>query len=181
MTQYNFGPACEDEKVVFGAERPGFDFHSVDSHEISRWISFMKHNGIKRVCSLLPNEQLDYYEVDLLAEYRRAFGEVNVCAAPIPDGHLCDVETLQGKILPFLRESDRRGEQVVIHCSGGSGRTGHVLSAWLVHARGFTIDEALNIVRLPRRNPLEALILGNASKDQLRALLASCQTRQSAG
>jgi len=177
MMQYNFGPAYEEEKVVFGAERPGFDFHSVDSDEVSRWISFMKNNGIKRVCSLLPKEQLDFYEVDLLAEYRSEFGEENVCSVAIPDGYLCDGETLHGKILPFLRESDQRGEQVVVHCSGGSGRVGHILSAWLVHARGITIDEALSIVRLPRRNPLEAVILGNASMDQLRALLASCQAR----
>ncbi len=180
MIHYNFGPACEEEKVVYGSERPGFDFHSVDSREVARWILFMKHNGIERVCSLLPNEQLDFYEVDLLAEYRREFGEENVCSAAIPDGYLCDEETLHGKILPFLRESNRRGEQVVVHCSGGSGRTGHVLSAWLVHARGYAIDEALSIVRLPRRNPLEAVIQGNASKAQLRALLASCQSRSAA-
>jgi protein-tyrosine phosphatase len=136
----------------------------------------MKQKGITRVCSLLPNGQLDFYEVDLLAEYRREFGEENVCSAAIPDGYLCDKQTLHGKILPFLRESDRRGEQVVVHCSGGSGRTGHILSAWLVHARGYTTDEALSVVKLPRRNPLEAVILGNASKDQLRALLASCQS-----
>lgn len=178
--QYNFGPAHEEEKVVFGAERPGFDFHSVDFHEVSQWISFMKHNGIKRVCSLLPREQLDFYEVDLLAEYGSEFGEENVCSAAIPDGYLCDGETLHSKILPFLRETDQRGEQVVVHCSGGSGRAGYILSAWLVHARGITIDEALSIVRLPRRNPLEAVILGNASVDQLRALLASCLPRSAA-
>ena len=172
---YNFGPAYEEEKIVFGAERPGFDFHAVDSDEVSRWISFMKSQGIQRVCCLLPQEQLDFCKVDLLAEYRRAFGEGNVCSAAIPDGYLCDGETLHGKILPFLRESDQRGEEVVVHCSGGSGRVGHILSAWLVHARGITIDEALSIVRFPRRNPLEAVILGNASVDQLRALLASCQ------
>ena len=180
MMQYNFGPAYEKEEVVFGAERPGFDFHSVESHEVSRWISFVKQNGIERVCSLLPKEQLAFYKVDLLVEYRREFGEDTICSAPIPDMHLCDGETLNGKILPFLRVSDLRGKKVVVHCSGGSGRAGHILSAWLVHSRGFAIDEALSVVRLPRRNPLEAVIIGNASMDDLRALLASCQPRNSA-
>ena len=60
MIQYNFGPAYKDKVVVFGAERPGFDFHSVDSREVSRWISIMKQNGIQRVCSLLPKDQLDF-------------------------------------------------------------------------------------------------------------------------
>ncbi len=180
MIQYNFGPAYEEEKVVFGAERPGFDFHSVDPLVVSRWISFMKQNGIKRVCSLLPKDQLDFYQADLLAEYRSEFGRENVCSAAIRDGYLCDGETLHGKILPFLRETNERGEQVVVHCSGGSGRAGHILSAWLVHARGIAIDEALSVVRLPRRNPREAVILGHASMDQLRALLASCQPRSAA-
>jgi len=65
---YNFGPANEGERIVFGSERPGFDFHSVGAQEVSRWISFMKQNGILRVCCLLPRQQLDYYEVDLLEE-----------------------------------------------------------------------------------------------------------------
>ena len=171
---YNFGPANEGEQIVYGSERPGFDFHSVGPRDVSRWISYMRKNGIKRVCCLLTKDQLDFYEVDLLEEYRREFGPRNVCSAGITDCHLCDAETLTGKILPFLRESDQKCEPVVVHCSGGSGRTGHVLSAWLVHARGLSIDQALSQVEYPRRNPLEAIIIGNASMAQLRDLLARC-------
>jgi len=173
--KYNFGPANEGEHIVYGSERPGFDFHSVGARDVSRWISFMRKKGIKRVCCLLTTEQLDFYDVDLLEEYRHEFGPRNVCSAGIPDCHLCDAETLTGKILPFLRESDQKREPVVVHCSGGSGRAGHILSAWLVHARGLSIDEALSQVKWPRRNPLEAIIIGNASMAQLRALLARCQ------
>src|SRR3990172_1880562 len=172
---YNFGPAHEREQIVFGSERPGFDFHSVGSEVVSHWITFMRKHGIKRVCCLLPNEQLDFYDVDLLGQYRDEFGPRNVCSAPIPDCHLCDEKTLTGKILPFLRESDQKSEPVIVHCSGGSGRTGQILSAWLVHARGLSIDQALSQVKHPRRNPLEAIIIGNASMTQLRALLAECQ------
>ena len=173
--KYNFGPANEGEQIVFGSERPGFDFHSVSAGEVSRWISFMRQNGVKRVCCLLPREQLDFYDVDLLEQYRHEFGPRNVCSAGIADCHLCDAETLTAKILPFLRESDQKCEPVVVHCSGGSGRAGQILSAWLVHARELSIDEALSQVRSPRRNPLEAIIIGNASMAQLRALLAKCQ------
>ena len=173
--KYNFGPANEGEQIVYGSERPGFDLHSVGPQDVSRWISFMQKNRIQRVCCLLPREQLDFYDVDLLEEYRHEFGPLNVCSAGIPDCHLCDAETLTGKILPFVRESDRKCEPVVVHCSGGSGRAGQILSAWLVHARGLSIDEALSQVKYPRRNPLEAIIIGNASMAQLRALLAQCQ------
>ena len=177
---YNFGPANERERIVYGSERPGFDFHSVSAQDVSGWISFMRKNGIKRVCCLLTKEQLDFYDVDLLEEYRHEFGPRNVCCAGIPDCHLCDAQTLTGKILPLLLESDQKRQPVVVHCSGGSGRTGQVLSAWLVHARGLSIDEALSQVKHPRRNPIEAVIIGNASMEQLRALLAKCQEASAA-
>jgi len=42
------------------------------------------------------------------------------------------METSQ-KILPFLTQTEKLGEKVAVHCSGGSGRTGHVLPhGWLV-------------------------------------------------
>ena len=178
--QYNFGPACPGERIVFGAERPGFDSSSVGSEETWQWISFMRQNGIKRVCSLLPQDQLAFFTVDLLQEYRWAFGEVRVCSAPIADRYLCDAAILHGVVLPFLGQAEERNEPVVVHCSGGSGRSGHVLAAWLVHARGLEVDEALTAVRLPRRNPLEAVILGNASMQDLRELLAGCATESAA-
>jgi len=172
---YNFAPACDGERIVYGGERPGFDSHYVDREEAQPWISFVKQMGVKRVCSLLPPEQLAYYTFDLLQEYRLAFGDARVCSAPIADGYLCEKERLHGVVLPFLREADECREPVVVHCSGGSGRTGHVLAAWLAHARGFTIDGALSAVTLPRRNPLEVVILGHASMEDLRELLAGCR------
>jgi protein-tyrosine phosphatase len=132
----------------------------------------MRDNGIGRVCCLLPTEQLAYYAVDLVAEYRSSFGSTNVCTVAVPDYHLCTPSDLEDNILPFLVESDRVGIPVVVHCSGGIGRTGHVLAAWLVRARGLSVDEALSAVRMSGRNAREAVEAGRANEQALRELLS---------
>jgi len=183
MTNFNFGPAFENEQIVFGAQRPGHDDYDpkhVGINSIKEWISFMKDNkGIKRICCLLTQKQLDYYLEDLLSIYYREFGQHNVLNAPIEDYHLCDAALLKERIIPFLENSDICGEHVVVHCSGGSGRTGHVLASWLVHKHGLSVDQALSAVENMGRNPREAVQHRppNATMDQLRNLLLGCQKR----
>ena len=101
----------------------------------------------------------------------RPLGKSNVCHAPIEDYHLCDHRTLEDTILPFLAASDASGTRPVVHCSGGLGRTGHILAAWLVRHRGLSVDDALEIVSR-ERNPREAVGSGHATEKELRCLLA---------
>jgi protein-tyrosine phosphatase len=157
---YNFGPASIDETIVYGASRPGYPSHYVHSELIQDWIQFMNENTIQRVCCLLPKEQLDYYPSGLLQAYREAFGEEHICSAPILDRHLSSLSLLEKKILPFLVQSVQMEQKVVVHCSGGMGRTGHVLAAWLVYGRKQDINEALRAVQsVPdvSRNPRESI------------------------
>lgn len=126
---HSFGPASEDETIVFGACRPGYSSHHVGQDFVDEWIDFMLAKGIQRVVCLLPPGQLDYYD-DLLAAYRKAFGSDKVLWAPIEDFHLADRTTLVHEILPFLSDAEMHHESTVVHCSGGIGRTGHVLAAW---------------------------------------------------
>lgn len=175
MNRFNFVPAFENERFVFGSERPGFESKCVAINIVEEWVSFMKEKSIKRVCCLLPTNQLDYYEEDLLNVYYQEFGQVNVLWAPIEDFHLCDIALLREKILPFLEESETRAEPVVVHCSKGTGRTGHVLAAWLVHKYGLSVDEALTAVINMGRNPYAAVQHGTATEDDLRWLLTQCQ------
>jgi protein-tyrosine phosphatase len=149
---YKFAPAWEKEQIVFGAARPGYTDKNVQD-----WIEFMKRQNIKRVCCLLDEQQLASYS-NLLDTYKQEFGNQLVYWAPIADFHLCDLETLTQKILPFLVEADKENKKVVVHCSGGIGRTGHVLAAWLVSVRGLSNQAAINAVKKTGRNPYEAAI-----------------------
>jgi protein-tyrosine phosphatase len=149
---YNFAAAWEHEPIVFGASRPGYS-----NRQVSDWIEFIKNQNIKRVCCLLCEEQLARYS-NLLGIYQQEFGNQKVCWAPIKDFHFSNLETLTQKILPFLRAADKQSEKVVVHCSGGIGRTGHVLAAWLVSNRGFSNQDAIAAVKRTGRNPYEAAI-----------------------
>jgi protein-tyrosine phosphatase len=150
-----FGAATETETVVFGARRPGFPFHKVPDRAVENWIAFMKGQNIQRVLCLLPEKQLIYYN-NLLEIYRTAFGETKVCWTPIKDFHLADEQTLINQILPFLAEADRLQEKTVVHCSGGVGRTGHILAAWLVAFWGMSNSEAIEAIKRNGRNARES-------------------------
>jgi protein-tyrosine phosphatase len=171
MGEFKFAPASKSEQTVFGAERPGYASLSVGGCQVQEWIAFMKNHGIRRVCCLLSEEQLGYYKQDLLEVYRGEFGKGNVCWAPVEDYYLAEKDILAETILPFLVQSDEKSEPVVVHCAGGIGRTGHVLAAWLALARKFSIRDALSAVKEMGRNPLEAVEAGNATIDELYALL----------
>lgn len=149
---YKFAAASADESIVFGSARPGYT-----DEQVSHWIEFMLDRDIRRVCCLLTKKQIDRYG-DLLGNYRHAFGKEHVCWAPIEDFSLATPEMLIARILPFLEMADRQQEKVVVHCSGGVGRTGHILAAWLVAGRGFTRESAIAAVRKTGRNPYEAVI-----------------------
>lgn len=147
-----FAAASAHELIVFGAARPGYT-----NQQVAQWIEFMQNQGIQRVCCLLPVTQLAHY-TDLLGDYRKVFGLDRVCWAPIEDFNLVAPEVLVHQILPFVTVADQQHQPVVVHCSGGMGRTGHILAAWLVAGRGFSRQAAIAAVQQTGRNPYEAVI-----------------------
>lgn len=149
---YRFAPASENETIVFGSGRPEYN-----DAKVYEWIEFMQSQGIKCVCCLLAQNQLNNYS-NLLDLYQKKFGSKKVCWAPIKDFHLIDSQLLIQNILPFLAEANRQNEKVVVHCSAGIGRTGQVLAAWLVYERGFTNKEAISTVMRIKRNPYEFIV-----------------------
>ena len=175
----NFSFASPQETLVAGAMRPGYpNKKNIGEDEIQDWIDTMQRNGVQGVVCLLPKNQLDYYAVDLLAAYREAFGEDMVCWAPVEDYYLVNEDTLNSVILPFLDEAVNLGIRVVVHCSAGSGRTGLVLAAWLVHRYDLSPQEALRTVENSGRHPREAIIQGNAAEAELISLLESARKKE---
>ena len=173
---HKFAAASENELIVFGAARPGYR-----DAEIARWIEFMQGNNIKHVCCLLAQTQLIRYS-DLLGTYRKIFGCDRVCWAPIADFELVEGDILIDRILPFLESANSKGERVVVHCSGGIGRTGQVLAAWLVGARGLSNKQAIAAVKKTGPNPYEAAIVACLKGrnpwlvvEELNALLDDCR------
>lgn len=163
---HRFAPAAPDEPIVHGACRPGYDDADTSAGAVAAWIDAMQTNGIERVCCLLDEKRRRYD--GLLDRYRTAFGPDNVQHAPIPDYEAVDVATLRDVILPFIRAADADGAPVVVHCSAGLGRTGHVLALWLASERGYDLDGAIDAVRETGRAPLEAV-----SRARLATLLAA--------
>jgi protein-tyrosine phosphatase len=149
---YKFAPASKEEAIVFGAARPGYT-----NEQVKEWLDLMQQQNIVRICCLLSESQLQGYS-GLLECYQQIFGDDRVCWTPIEDFHFAKAEALTSQILPFLTEADQSREKVVVHCSGGIGRTGHVLAAWLVAGRGLSPKEAIESVKQTGRNPYEAVI-----------------------
>jgi protein-tyrosine phosphatase len=91
-----------------------------------------------------------------LPAYRAAFDEQAVCHAPVPDYDPVPAELMRNTIRPFPSEADARGEQAVVHCSAGQGRTGQVLALWLAIERGYSGTDAIRAVSAQGRTPLES-------------------------
>jgi protein-tyrosine phosphatase len=150
-SMYKFASASTTELIVYGAARPGYT-----KRQIKDWLEFMHQQGIQRVCCLLAAPQLDRYP-NLLHIYQQHFGSERVCWSPIEDFSLVDRSVLMQQILPFLAIADQQQEKVVVHCSGGSGRTGHILAAWLIAKYGMSNHQAIATVQKTGRHPQEAI------------------------
>lgn len=163
MEKYYFASAAPDEQIVYGACRPDYPSKSPNSRAVNNWISRMKRHDIERVCCLL-SPKVEYID-SLIKMYRDAFGSQNVCHASIEDYEVVSDDTLHEVILPFLEEAEQASEKVVVHCSAGMGRTGHVLALWLVYGQEYELEEAIQTVEKMGRRPLEAVTV-----EQLREL-----------
>ena len=142
----------------------------------------MQSQNIERVCCLLDCDRLNRYPVDLLSAYCQEFSRENLLWQPIPDFQIPQPEILIERIIPYLKAAEDEGQKVVVHCSGGVGRTGIVLASWLVSDRGLSNGQAISAVRQNQRFPQEAIIAALFHgknpwqvKRQLDLLLDNCR------
>ncbi len=117
--------------------------------ELKEW----KSQGVKRVL-VLP-EEWEIEEVWGSAEYyfsllrEMGFDYLHV---PVPDNYPPTEEQME-EIYRWLN----RGKGNLVHCVGGIGRTGTVISAYLILKLGLDAQEAVEEVRRYRPNAVQSL------------------------
>jgi atypical dual specificity phosphatase len=73
---------------------------------------------------------------------------------PVPDFEPPTIKQAE-RFTDYVDEQVARGGQVAVHCGAGIGRTGTMLSAYLI-ATGMSSADAINLVRQRRRGSVES-------------------------
>lgn len=139
--KFNFSKVSSRDALAFGSARPGFPSKEASQEEITAWSAFMKVKGIKRVLSLLGDDEKTYYKVDIDAAMIAEFGAANYTRISVfsPDAR----DVLSGA----LNTAREAGDTIVMHCSGGEGRAALAMGLWLVDGYGLAPDDAAGEVQ----------------------------------
>jgi len=98
-----------------------------------------------------------YYDLEKLIERG-----IEVLYTPIEDFTAPSLEELL-EIVKWIDKRARGGKKVLIHCLGGSGRSGTVATAYLMYAYRLSLKEALAKVRSLKPSAVE-------TEDQMKVL-----------
>lgn len=115
--------------------------------DLAEDLAVVKEGGISAVVCLLPQDELVAFGVpDLLERYAAA--GLEVYHLPIVDQGMCSVEAMR-QAGRWVDERVVKGARVLVHCTGGLGRSGCFAACWLV-SRGLTAEAAIAEVRHAR-------------------------------
>mmetsp|Transcript_25077 Transcript_25077/g.40491 ORF Transcript_25077/g.40491 Transcript_25077/m.40491 type:complete len:217 (+) Transcript_25077:1-651(+) len=121
---FNFAAASEGDSILHGSCRPGYGDNEtprgVDMALVDDWVAFMQSQDVKRVVSLLGDDELEWYDGDIEQKMRDSFQ--SYIRVPMFKGDA------KSKIIDAIEEARASEEKVVVHCSGGGGRCGLALA-----------------------------------------------------
>ncbi len=114
---------------------------------LERDLAVLQDEQVARVVCLVPSDELESYGAgDLLQQY--AARGLRVHHSPMMDQGLSSLEEMRATVR-FIHEGVVAGENVVVHCVGGLGRSGMTAACWLV-AEGLPAAAAIAEVRRTR-------------------------------
>jgi len=168
---FNFAPCTlKENEIIYGSERPGcgevFDKPgAISPEEVKTWANFMKEKGMKRVLSLLTDEEYKYfggegYKNELVKNNGFEESKVSLVDVYAPGAAEATVKA--------LNEAKAANEKLVLHCSGGEGRTGLVLTQYLNQVEGISVEEAIKSVLETAK---EAKVVRKAKAEKIEKFL----------
>lgn len=114
----------------------------------------LKAAGADAVITLMPDAEMASNAVSNLADLCSRIG-LQWFHLPIEDEHAPEEEfaVAWSALRPAVHQLLDTDKRVVIHCKGGSGRTG-LMAAQILVERGWSVDEATAVVKGMRPNAL---------------------------